>query len=100
MQNENDIFNEYALLDIQEKQIKKQKEEMREKLFKLVSELDGKVETPFGKFSITKGRPTYTYPDSIVKLQEDLEAKKAFAIETGQVKEERTPGLLFTPTKL
>jgi len=96
-----EIYEQYALLDAQEKEIKAKKESLREKILKeMIANKEKKISTTVGSFSVTKGRPSYKYPKWIEDLDEDLKAHKAKSVETGEAEAMITPGLLFTPIKI
>lgn len=58
-----------------------------------------KMETDIGKFTVSK-RKTWTYPEAIVELGDELKNQKAKAESTGEATYEEVEGLTFTPVKL
>lgn len=93
-------FEEYALLDAQEKQIKEKKEVLRaEILSEMVSEGSQKVETALGSFSVSKLKK-WTYPESVTELGEKFKAAKAKAESTGDATYTEEESLRFTSAKI
>lgn len=96
----NDIYTDYALLDAQEKEIKAKKEAMRLEILKLMVENNLKAqEHSLGKFSVKKLK-TWTYPERIVEMSEQLKAEKALAESTGEATYTESDSLAFTGIKL
>lgn len=95
-----DIYAEYALLDAQEKEIKSRKETMREDIIKTM--MDQNIQSQahtLGKFTVSKIR-SWTYPEKVIELSEELKAQKALAESTGEATFTEAESLRFTPIKL
>lgn len=94
------LYEEYALLDEQEKAIKKKKEQLKSALLGQMNEQgQGKIETAVGKFSITRLKK-WTYPEAVETMGEKFKAAKAKAESTGDATYEENDSLCFTPVKL
>lgn len=80
-----DLYTEYAKLDFEIKELTARKDSMKEQI---LAEIPTKgIDTPVGKFSVTKLK-TWIYTPKVVKMSEDLKALKA--------KEESTLEASFT----
>ena len=94
------MYEEYALLDYKEKEIKKQKEELRARIIAEMNEKGSqKVSHSLGSFSISKLKK-WNYPEYITELADDLKAKKAKAESTGEATYEEEESLRFTSMKV
>ncbi len=94
------IFEEYALLESQEKAIKLKKEQLRPFILeKMIKDGINKLDTVVGKFTVEK-RKTWTYPERISNMEEELKAEKALAQSTKEATYEETEGLKFISIKL
>lgn len=94
------LYEEYAVVDAKIRELTEKKESLRTGILVQLEELDAdKVETPIGKFTVTKLK-TWTYPDAVLELGERFKASKAKAESTGEATYEETPSLRYTPTKL
>lgn len=95
----NKQYEQYALLDAQIKDLTNQKDELKVRLIQEMIEAGAeKLDTPFGKFSITKLK-SWTYPDYVVELGESYKAEKAKAESTGDAEYTETESLRFTSAK-
>lgn len=94
------IFEEYALLETQEKEIKLKKEQLRPFIMEqMISKGEKKVETSVGSFSVNPLKK-WTYPERIIKMEEDFKAEKAKTQSTGEATYVEEPSLRFTILKL
>jgi hypothetical protein len=94
------LYEEYALIDAQMKDLEGKKETLRVHILKMMSdkELD-KVETTFGSFTIARLK-RWEYPDKVLKIGEDFKAAKAKSESTGEATYTEQESLRFTQTKL
>jgi hypothetical protein len=94
-------FEEYAILDAQIKHLESQKDALRAEITKDILESDdpdiGK--TAWGKFSVSMLK-SWTYPDDVLKLNEDYKVAKGKAESTGRATYEEKPSLRFTEVKI
>lgn len=96
----NSIFEEYALLETQEKDIKLKKEQLRPVILQQMLEKgEKKIETGVGSFSVNPLKK-WTYPERIEKMEEDFKAEKAKTQSTGEATYVEEPSLRFTILKL
>ncbi len=94
------IFEQYAILDNEEKALKERKEVLRATIIaQMASEYANTAETAVGKFSITKLKK-WTYPEAVEELGEKFKAAKAKAESTGDATYEEQDSLRFTAVKL
>jgi hypothetical protein len=94
------LYEEYALLESQEKEIKTKKEQLRPLIMQqMLDKGQKKIETGVGSFSISPLKK-WTYPERIVKLEEDFKAEKAKTQSTGEATYVEEPSLRFTIVKL
>jgi hypothetical protein len=94
------LYEEYALIDAQMKDLEGKKNTLRVNILKMMSEKDEKkVETPFGSFTIAKLK-SWEYPDKVLKIGEDFKAAKAKAESTGDATYTEQESLRFTQAKL
>jgi len=93
-------YEAYALLDSKIKELTAQKEAMRDELIQdLVSNGLDKLETPYGKFSVTPLK-SWTYPETVLAIGEEFKAAKAKAESTGEATYVEKPSLRFTEVKI
>jgi len=93
-------YEEYALLDAQEKTLKSKKEEVRAKIVEeMVANGEESVPTPVGKFTIAKLKK-WTYTEEVDRLKEELDARKAQEESEEIATYEESPSLRYTPIKL
>lgn len=94
------MYEEYALLDAQIKQLTAKKEAMREQMIQEMLERgEDKVKTAVGTFSVSQLK-TWTYPEAVLKIGEDFKTAKAKAESTGEATYVEKPSLKFTETKI
>lgn len=92
-------FQEYAILDAQIKHLTSQKDELKEKILAdMVEQNEKKVESDFGKFSITKLK-TWTYPERVTALKDKYDIEKAKSESNGEATYEEKDSLRFTSVK-
>ena len=94
------LYEEYALIDAQMKDLEGKKETLRVHILKMMSdkELD-KVETPFGSFTIARLKK-WVYSDKVTDLNEKYKALKAKEESTGDATYTEQESLRFTQAKL
>jgi hypothetical protein len=94
------LYEEYALIDAQMRDLENKKDTLRVHILKMMIEKDEqKVETPFGSFTIAKLKK-WMYPDKVLKIGEDFKAAKAKSESTGEATYTEQESLRFTQTKL
>ncbi len=94
------LYEEYALLESQEQDIKKKKEKLRPLIMQqMLAKGQKKIETGVGSFSVNPLKK-WTYPERIVKMGEDFKAEKAKTESTGEATFVEEPSLRFTILKL
>jgi len=77
------LYEKYAVLDDQIKELTGQKEELRSLIVReIVGSGAEKVVTAVGNFTIAKLK-TWTYPEKVLDLNEKFKAAKAKAESTG-----------------
>jgi len=76
--------------------IKRLEEEAKEIAPQILEEMGDveEVSTDFGTFIVAKRRQ-YTYPETLVKAQEELDAAKEQAVQTGEAVYTEKPYLIF-----
>ncbi len=95
-----EIFEEYAILDAEEKALKAKKEALRiQILAELIDAGAEKLDTHLGKFTVTQLKK-WTYPEEVVELGENFKAAKAKSESTGEATYVEEPSLRFTTLKL
>lgn len=96
----NTVYEEYALIDSQIKELETQKEQLRGIILtEMVAKGEENVATAVGKFSVAKLKK-WTYPEKVVELGEKFKAAKAKAESTGEATFEENESLRFTANKL
>lgn len=94
------ICEEYAILDAKMKVLSDQKDLLRVKILEaLVGSETPSVETPVGKFTVSKLK-SWTYTEAVEEKTEELKALKAKEESTGDATYEEKPSLRFTGVKL
>jgi hypothetical protein len=94
------IFEEYAVLEAEEKAIKAKKEQLRPFIIKSMAEQGvSKIETLVGKFSLGT-RKVWSYPERIKELEQEFKKEKALSESTGEAICEEVEQLRFTQAKL
>lgn len=95
-----DKYEIYAVLTAQIKELTERKAAINEMILRELSDNEEeKVETPVGKFTVTKLK-TWSYTDKVKKLEEEYKAQKAKEESTGDAIFVEKPSLRFTPIKL
>ena len=94
------IYEEYAVLNAQIKELKNKQDELRTQILQSLLE-DGveKAQTSVGSFSITRLK-TWTYTPATLQMLEDIKAVKATEESTGEATFEEKPSLRFVQIKL
>lgn len=94
------IFEEYAVLEAEIAALELKKSQLRPFILqKMISDGVEKIETPVGKFSVTKLK-SWTYPDDVMEIGEEFKAAKARAESTGEAEYTEKESLRFTSAKL
>lgn len=94
------IYDEYAVLDAQIKDLENKKDQLRVTILKeMVESGEEAVETSVGKFSVTRLK-TWTYPQKVLDIGEKFKAEKAKAESTGDATYVEKESLRFTQIKL
>lgn len=94
------IFEEYAILEAEEKAIKAKKEQLRPFILKrMIDDGIDKLETSVGKFSISKLKK-WEYPAQVTELEDKYKAAKALSESTGEATYTETDSLRFIIAKL
>lgn len=95
----NKIYEEYAVLTAQIKVLTDKKAELNSQILEeLVGEDVKGIDTPVGKFTISKLK-TWTYTAQVKEMEENFKAIKAIEESTGEATYEEKPSLRFTPVK-
>jgi len=93
------IFDEYAVLDAQIKLLTSQKDKLKVKILEDLAESEEKtVNLAVGKFTVASVK-TWTYTDKVAELEEEFKAQKAKEQSTGEATYEEKPSLRFTTIK-
>ncbi len=96
----NTLYDEYAVLDAQLKDLESKKDQLRGLILKQMTDNgEEAVDTAVGKFSITK-RKTWTYTAKVTDLADKLKATKAKEESTGDATYTEESSLRFTQIKL
>jgi len=97
MQN---IYEEYALLEIKEKEFKLKKDQLRTVILKgMVESGETKKETAMGSFSVSKLKK-WSYPEHVNELEENFKVAKAKAESSNEATFTEKESLRFTSIKL
>lgn len=93
-------YDEYAALKTKKKALENQIDELEAKIIEeMVAEGATKIETTFGKFTVTM-KKTWEYPQEVIDIGEQFKAAKATAESTGDATFTEAPSLRFTSLKL
>ena len=96
----NTLYQEYALLEAQLKEIETKKEQLRVHILKdMIKQKAEKIETDMGSFTVTKLK-TWKYPKAVEILKENFEAAKVQAQNTGDATYTEKASLRFTQIHL
>ena len=93
-------YEQYATLDAQIRELTAKKDQVK---LEIISEMndkgENKVESDFGKFTITKLKK-WIYPEKVLDLEEKFKSAKAKAESTGEATYEEQDSLRFTSIRL
>jgi hypothetical protein len=93
-------YEEYAIIDAQEKAFKAKKEELRAEIVQeIIEKGSDTVVTPVGKFTIAKLKK-WNYTPEVARLKEELDARKAKEESEEIASYEESPSLRYSPIKL
>lgn len=96
----NDIYQEYAFLEAQAKELENKKEALRLEIYKdMVAKGLRNNATPLGKFTLAKLKK-YEYPEYVIEAGENYKALKAQAENTGEAICTEVDSLKFTKISL
>lgn len=94
------LYDEYAVLDAQIKNLENKKDELRGLILKdMVESEQEKIETSVGSFSITRLKK-WTYTDKVEELNQKYKARKALEESTGEATYTEQESLRFNQIKL
>jgi hypothetical protein len=94
------LFEQYALLDVQIKDLTKQKDEAKKQIIsEMIERGQDKEATSVGKFTIVPLK-TWTYSEKVYALEDAYKAQKAREESTQEATYEIKPSMRFTPNKL
>lgn len=94
------LYQEYALLEAQLKEIEIKKEQLRVHILKdMIAKGAEKIETDMGSFTVTKLKK-WEYPKEVEALKDEYEAAKVQAQNTGDATFTEKESLRFTQIKL
>lgn len=94
------VFEEYARLNAEISALEAKKEQLRPHIVNMMIERgEKKIETDLGNFSLGVTK-TWTYPEAISEMADQLKAAKSKAESTGEATCEEKPRLTFTAVKL
>lgn len=94
------LYEEYALVDKQIKELEEKKEQLRPHLLAMMVEKgQTKIETAVGSFSVTKLKK-WTYPPRIKEMEDEFKAEKAKTQSTGEATYVEEDSLRFNIIKL
>lgn len=97
---DNNIYEQYAVIDSKIKALTADKESLRDKILEeLVDSETSSVDTTVGKFTISKLK-SWTYTEAVEEKAEELKALKASEESCGEATFEEKPSLRFTLAKL
>lgn len=100
MKTPGDLFEKYAILDAEEKELKSRKESLRVDILKAMAQENIESATSsFGKFTISKLKK-WTYTEKVQELEEKYKARKAKEESTGEAEYEEVESLRFTALKI
>ena len=93
------LYQEYALLEAQLKEIETKKEQLRTHILKdMIKQGAEKIETDLGSFTVTKLK-TWKYPTKVEAIKSEYEAEKARAQSNGDATYTEKESLRFTNIK-
>ena len=92
------IFDEYAVLDAQIKLLTSQKDKLKVKILEDLESEEKTVNLAVGKFTVASVK-SWTYTDKVAELEEEFKAQKAKEQSTGEATYEEKPSLRFTQIK-
>lgn len=94
------LYEEYALIDAQMKDLEGKKETLRVNILKsMIDKEVDKLETTFGSFTIARLKK-WVYSDKVTDLNEKYKALKAKEESTGDATYTEQESLRFTQAKL
>ena len=94
------LYEAYAVLDAEMKALEAKKETLRLNILQqMESNGEEAIETPVGKFSVTKLKK-WTYPEAVLEIGEKFKVAKAKAESTGEATFVESPSLRLTQIKL
>lgn len=94
------MYEQYAILDAEIKALTLKKEALREEMIQeLVSKGEDKVETSWGKFTVTQLKK-WKYPETVLAIGESFKTAKALAESTGDATFTTEPSLRYTEIKI
>ena len=93
------LYQEYALLEAELKEIESKKEQLRVHILKdMIKKGAEKIETDMGSFTVTKLK-TWKYPVKVEAIKSEYEAEKARAQSNGDATYTEKESLRFTNIK-
>ena len=97
---DNKLYEKYAVLDSQIKDLLKRKDELKSEILQEMLDTDAKaVDSAFGRFTVATLK-TWTYTSKVEKLEEEYKNLKATEQSTGDATFEEKESLRFTQFKL
>lgn len=94
------LYDEYASIEAQIKELETQKDQLRPLILKqMIENKQEAVETAVGKFSVTRLK-SWVYPERVTAIGEKFKAEKAKAESTGEATFTEKESLRFTGVKL
>lgn len=94
------LYERYALIDAQMKDLEGKKETLRVNILKMMSEKElDKVETTFGSFTVARLK-RWEYSEKVIELNEKYKALKAKEESCGIATFTESDSLRFTAQKL
>lgn len=97
---EKDIYQEYASLTAQIKNLTNQRDSKKEEILNdMISQGVKKINHTLGSFAVAKLK-MWEYPSDIIEMEEDLKARKALAQSTGDAVFTEGDSLRFVEVKL
>lgn len=85
----------YAVLKSRMKSDKEEIESLKDEILAHVQEEGGKIEHDLGNFSVSKGKPRWSYSKELEKMKEDIKVKEVVEQETRVATAEYTEQLTF-----
>lgn len=94
------LYESYAVLDAQIKDLTNKKDELKAKIIEeMVESGEEKVQTAVGSFTVAKLK-TWTYTEKVTALEEAYKSRKAKEESTGEATFIEKPSLRYTQVKL